>query len=60
MSTSKKKLPDIFNSNKGAPSVCPFWGSHGSLQCFYCKRGVNYQNGTTRLPKVRCPENPAE
>lgn len=37
---------------------CPLEGTHGSIQCFFCRRGVNYLNGTTRLPKIRCATHP--
>lgn len=58
MSTFNKYEP----SSKVIPkdyTHCPLEGAHSSLQCFFCKRGGNYQNGTKRLPKIRCAAHPS-
>ena len=58
MSTSNNYVP----SGRVVPkdyTRCPLEGAHSSVQCFFCKRGGNYQNGTTRLPKVRWAAHPS-
>ena len=57
MSTSSKRIPSGTVIPKDH-TRCPLEGAHSSIQCFFCKRGVNYQNGTTRLPKIRCAAHP--
>lgn len=53
MTGSNNKTVSIPNTHKLCGNkACKLYGAAGSVSCFFCRRGVNYLDGTERLPET--------